>query len=80
MASIILDMDAFADQTTGKVDVSTLLDLTADLDLRFDVVGEPTTSLTLEFTGPVEAIYALIDRVADSDGDADVMCAGITGI
>lgn len=77
MASITLDMTDFADVSTGKVDASTLLDLTADLDLRFDVVGDPQTSLTLEFTGPVQSLYGLLDRYADDDGHADSLAAHI---
>ena len=75
MASVTLDMSSYTDPTGTKVDESFLLDLTADLDVRFDVVGDPNTSVTLEFTGPVEDIYRVIDMVADDDDDADALAA-----
>lgn len=77
MASITLDMTDFADADTGKVAASVLLDLTADLDLRFDVVGDSQTSLMLEFTGSVESLYGLLDRYADDDGHADSLAAHV---
>lgn len=76
MASIILDMSDLVSRDSGLLDVDRMVETLRDLDLRFDQVN-PDRDFDVEFTGPVTDIYELINRVADSDGDAEVLCASV---
>ncbi len=76
MASIVLDMSDLVSRDTGLIDPDKLVELLEGIEVRFDHIN-PEQTFDLEFTGSEENIYRLINRVADSDGDADVMCASI---